>query len=288
MFYPPTTSTEIDIATNLALCNIPDPGVYPTHDPTADAVTYHALEARFKRTSSQHADCICANHIIVQYLLKAIPAHLTAIIFGGDLDFAINLSALEIFTAVNAYFSSPTIVDFQALQVAYTTPFTYIDSTSLDTYLANFRTTITTFALVNAPIAPTHQVQQLITNIQASPDADSFTFALQMYQLSHSALTSYDLTSIILALQAVGPSLTTKHTTSSVSPVYSINTAANHDTKDKKKRVYGGYCWSCGNKNHTSAECNTRKEGHQPTCTWINRKEFPGYCIPPRQNKTKA
>ena len=44
------------------------------------------------------------------------------------------------------------------------------------------------------------------------------------------------------------------------------------------------YCWSCGttlgDQSHTSRNCPKPRKGHQLTCTYANREQFPGFKIP--------
>ena len=293
LFFPPLNWTQADIDLNYAQCNIPDPGAYPVYDAAMDGNTYHAAESRFKRDSSKHADCILAHCVVKKFLLKAIPPSLAPIIFQGDLDYAINLTTGAILTAIRNHFATPTRAEYLSLETALNDPFLYVDSTSLDIYLAKFQTTASTLALIGAPMNPNQLVLQLSRNLRASPDADVFTFALQLYEQNHSAVTSVNLNNFMLALLPVGTALTLKHAAPTATPTYSINAAVTG--KDRSGKPYTptkGYCWSCGNKNHPSDKCPKPKDGHQPTCTWYNRKEFPGFFVPPtfgqRDKNTKA
>ena len=296
LFFPPQNWVQADIDNNLQQCSVADPGAYPIYDPASgmDHATYHALEARFKRTSSKHGDCLCFHHVIMQFLIRAIPPRLQPIIFHGDLDFAINMDPTAIFQAIRTHFAVPSMSDYHTLATAFKAPFLYVDSNSLDTYLSEFQITVSTYALIGAPMAQSQQVSQLSENFQASPDADVFAFALQLYEQTHSAMTAVTLPSLLFSLKPVNSALITKHSKSASSPIYSINAAAK-DRKPKTPNVskdFGGYCWSHGNKNHTSDQCKNPHAGHPPLCTWQNRKEFPGFCVPPnygqRDKNTKA
>jgi hypothetical protein len=192
-FFPPSTWTAATIATNKTACQIPDPGAYPTLAGSGDAATYLIDETRYKRNSSKHADSLCAMHIITQYLLTAIPPHLIPIIFPNDLSYAINNTPTQIFTAINAHFIKPTDLDFQNLQAKLITPFIYIDATSLEKFLSTFSITVSTLALIQAPISASEQVSKLKQAIRASPDADTFSFLLQSYEMTHSTVASDSL-----------------------------------------------------------------------------------------------
>ena len=295
LFFPLSTWTQADIDRNILLCNIPDPGAYPVYDLAGgmDANLYHAAESRFKRDSSKHADCLCAHYVVHQFLLRAIPPTLAPIIFLGDLDFAINLDPTAIYNAIRTHFATPTRTEFLALETALSQPFTYVDSTSLDTYLSKFQISASTLAIIGAALPPAQLVHQLSKNLRACPDADVFMFALQMYEQTHAAINSVTLPSFLQTLLPVGAALIIKHAATTTTPLYSINAAVkDRHGKPRAPRDFNGYCWSCGNKNHPSDKCNKPKEGHQPTCTWQNRKEFPGFCVPPtygqRDKNTKA
>lgn len=282
LFIPPGTSAA-NIAVNKANCTPDHPGVYPIHTAGTDAATYRLTEERYKRDCSKYTDANIAQSQLKAAIIKSMPEWLRATIFPADIDFAVNNSLTQIFTAVKSHFSAPSILDLAQLEDTLDLPFVYTDATSYEQYTANFRSTVATLALLDSPLPMTRQTAKFIANLQASPDADIFALPIQVWSTTHYTTATVNLQSLTTALACCIPQLAAKIRSA---PATTYSYGANGV---KKANVPGPakhpqtYCYSHGwNSSHTSATCPRKRPDHNDACTWENRKDYPGYAFPRR------
>lgn len=280
LFFPPADWTPARIASNLRICLGTAPGIYPVYT-NETAAAYPSEVDTFRRNSEKYKEALCAMHVITHYLIKAIPDHKVRLIFPRDLCYALNNTPMDIYKAIKEHFAVPTLLDQQTLSSQLLLPFTYIDATSLDKYLAAYCTTVLTLEYIGAKLSDTVQVTTLVNNLNSCADADVFKFLIQTYHVTHSSIASIDLASFIVVIQTASTLLIESHASGStrVTP-FAINAvvAAPVAAAGKPRRPY---CWSHGSpfKSHSSATCPNPKPGHQSACTYTNRESFPGHYV---------